>query len=320
MTYDELETKFAGFTKGEEQQTLIDAKHQLWLWAGVSKSRLPVFMVSEIPDGCSMHLQSTAGIDVTWFDNPQGGHALVFRCEDIRMSEVFKRLCYDFVEASRNCRDIAEGLNIIGDRFDDWRRLLQGKSSGKLTRQKQMGLFAELIFLESCLKTMQPSQAVNAWRGPNKGAQDFLFGQSWAEIKAISKSATSVEISSLAQLALENPGTLEVYALDKAENVEEPKDAVSLAKLVQRVRRQVGETGTPRQSLDEKLLLAGYHDKDESAYATPIVILDHRTYSVSGEFPRLTPITVPAEIVDAHYQIALHSLNAFLVENEEKLS
>lgn len=320
MTYDELEAKFAGFTKGEEQRTLVDEKHPLWLWVGVAKSRLPIFMVSEIPEGCSVRLQSTTGIDITWADNQQGRRVLIFRCEDIRMSGVFKRLCYDFVEASRSCRDIAEGLNIIGERFEDWRRLLQGKSSGKLTNQKQMGLFAELIFLESCLETMQSSQAVNAWRGPNKGAQDFLFGQAWAEVKAISKSANTVEISSLEQLALDDSGTLEVYTLDKAENVEEPKNPVSLAELVQRVRQQVGEVGTPRQSLDEKLLLAGYHDEDKSAYITPIVILDHRTYSVSGEFPRLTPATVPNEIVGAHYQIALHNLDAFLVNDKENLS
>lgn len=320
MTYDELEAKFAGFTKGEEQRTLIDKTHPLWLWAGVSKSRLPVFLISEIPEGCSIRLQSTAGIDVAWGSNQQGRRILVFRCEDIRMGGVFKRLCYDFVEASRSCLNIAEGLNIIGDRFEDWRRLFQGKYSGKLTRQKQMGLFAELIFLELCLKTMQPSQAINAWRGPNKGAQDFLFGQSWAEVKAISKSATTVEISSLAQLASENAGTLEVYTLDKAENVEDPKESVSLAGLVRRVRLQVGETGGPRQALDEKLLLAGYHDEDESAYATPIVILDYRTYSVSGGFPRLMPTTVPNGIVEAHYQIALHNLETFLINDKESMS
>lgn len=316
MTYAELEAKFARFGKGEEQRSLIDSEHPLWLWAGVSRIGLPVFMVSEIPDECPVHLRSTTGIDVALMDGPQGKRVLVFRCEDIRMGGVFKRLCYDFVEASRDCRDVAEGLNVIGERFEDWRRLLQGKSSDSLTRQKQRGLFAELIFLEACLLTMPPAQAVNAWRGPNKGAQDFLFGPSWAEVKAISKGAASVEISSLAQLAPDHPGTLEVYTLEKAEDVEEPKDAVSLAGLVQRVRGRVGEVGEARQSLDEKLRLAGYQDEDEAAYAMPLVVVDHRAYSVGGDFPRLAPKSVPGGIVDAHYQLALRNLGAFQIPDE----
>lgn len=317
MTYEKLEAKFAGFEKGKEQWTVIDATHPLWLWAGIAKSGLPIFMVSEIPEANSLRFRSTICIDVDVEKSTRGGWSLVFRCEDIRMGGVFKRLCYDFVEATRLCRDVPEGLNILMERFEDWRRLLQGKTSGRLTRTKQMGLFAELLFLEDCLGTLSPSQAVNAWRGPNKGAQDFLFPQTWAEVKAISKNATTVEISSLAQLAAELPGTLEVYTLEKAENMEEYKEAISLAGLVQRVRERIDASGEARQSFEEKLLLAGYQDKDEVAYTAPIVATEWRTYVVNGSFPRLMPDAVPDGVVDAHYQLALRNLAA-LMDNDKR--
>lgn len=78
------------------------------------------------------------------------------------------------------------------------------------------GLFAEIVFLMELIdRQMSSGAAVEAWLGPERSHQDFMFGNTAVEVKSLSGAErSSVRISSEDQLeSLNDALFLRVYRL-----------------------------------------------------------------------------------------------------------
>lgn len=307
MTYEAFETRLDELSVVANARTLIDPEHPLEFFFGLSYGGAPILVVANAPHGCTKAFQETAGISINEKDTRNGTRQLTFECESEKMGDIFRRLCYDFVESTRQASDIEAGISILAQRFEDWCKMLRGRASSRLRDQQQRGLFAELLFLRDCLTTRGSFQAtVSAWRGPNKGAQDFVFEDDWAEIKSISRTAKDVEISSLQQLALPMPGTLEIYIIVDGEP--EDADAMTLPDMIKGLRDMLRTDEKAFAAFNEKLGLAGYFDSDAEAYSVARKLQEHVTFKVDDTFPRLTVEGVPLGIIEASYKLSLSVL------------
>ena len=121
-----------------------------------------------------------------------------------------------------------------------WKTFLSGRSQ-LLSAEEVRGLFAELTFLLELIdRQASTTAAVEAWLGPEKSHQDFIFGNTAVEIKSLSGTERStVRISSEDQLETLNDALfLRMYRLS---SLPDAARAQSLNEIVAAV-----QTGSPR--------------------------------------------------------------------------
>lgn len=168
------------------------------------------------------------------------------------------------------------------------------------------GLFAEIVFLTELIdRQMSSSAAVEAWLGPERSHQDFIFGNTAVEVKSLSGAErSSVRISSEDQLeSLNDVLFLRVYRLS---SLADAAGARSLNEIVTAVQARLGEADAV-EAFDRKLVAHGYAplpDYDEPRF----VVSDVRSYRVGDGFPRLMRSQLPTGIANVAYDIRLETI------------
>jgi hypothetical protein len=225
---------------------------------------------------------------------------------------VFAILCCDVIEHSRSAGNEKEALALVFSRYKQWSKLLESQRSGLLDENRRKGLLGELLFLEQQIHDAKSVfAAVQGWSGPDGADQDFMYQDSWYEIKSAGASATIVTISSLQQLDCENAGELVIQRIDKI--APERTGAISLNGVVSRINERLVNDVEALDLFRAKLSSYGYLDLQEYAEQKYLCSATQR-YRVDSSFPRLTAKTVPAEIVSLHYELNLPSLVEWLME------
>lgn len=246
---------------------------------------------------------------------PDGQPILVLRLLDPALRDVFHRLCTDIVGATLRCTSEAEAVDAAVARTWRWHHLLRGGGGGRLRAEEQKGLLGELLVLEQYLiPTLGPAAAIASWRGPLGASKDFVHHAVGVESKARGAAeAASVPISSELQLADEGLSHLFLHlcALDPATPGDE--GAFTLPDVVERVRVALATAGSAVLGRFEALLAAaGFlpeHDYSDAAWTGG----ERSVYRVAGDFPRLTPASVPAGVSAVRYLLALTGAGAHVV-------
>jgi hypothetical protein len=240
-----------------------------------------------------------------------GRWALVFRLVKPELARVFSHLCEDLVESSRNLPDPAKAVPFVMARFARWQRLLEKGRSGLLDLHELRGLLGELLFLEQRMIPMYGIEpAVNGWMGPLGADQDFALPDCHYEVKTIRDGAGTVRISSAEQLDLDAPELkLSVVILD---DMAGPggTDIFTPLDLVGRIRSRIESMPSSIQSFEEKLLAAGYLDREEYA-AFRFSLRAVRQYRVEGNFPRIVRSDLSSGIGAVGYEIILATCQEF---------
>lgn len=312
MTYQEFCTQFERIPQSADTFRRVDPEHQLDIFVGYNSSSFPTLLVlgTDCVDAKLLHETNSIKIqNVTFSDNRK---ALAFSYTQMPCNSIFLRLCFDMLEASRNAQGNQMYLKLV-QRYIAWYNMFTGKKSDLLTKEQQKGLCGELLFLERKIAELSPVEALTAWQGPHRADQDFVFSDSWAEIKSIKLSAASVTISSLEQLQLESPGTLVVYKME--DTTPEDQERFSLHMLVERITETIAESADAILLFNEKLYFAGYDSEEKAYQQTFFALREQFIYAVKDNFPRLTQNNTPAEIVKAEYQIDLAAINEYRSEN-----
>lgn len=188
-------------------------------------------------------------------------------------------------------------------RYKNWQKFLQYMKGDVMSFQRQKGLLGELLYLKEILISMDKEAAVEAWVGPEGSDQDFVFSDTWTEVKSVALSAESVSISSLQQLDQEKDGILEVYFLEKTTP---GQNRVALPEVVAQVRRLLRYQERLLDHFDMKLFKYGYREKDELEYKKNYFrLVENRDYVVSSDFPKLTRKKVDIGIESCCYSISL---------------
>ena len=223
--------------------------------------------------------------------------------------DLFFGLCTTLASSVHQTSDSATAVAVTLQHLHRWKTFLAGTKVSLLSIEKIRGLFAELIFLRTLYQEhLTQDTALNSWYGPDGGHQDFKFGNSAIEIKALSgHERNTVKINSEDQLEVTSENLyLKIYRLSEMPNL---PDAKSINQLVQLM---VGEltSSVSVELLYTKLAAYGYVEMLE--YEKPkLVVTGKNVYSVTGDFPKLVRSEINDGLARVNYEIKLESITDF---------
>jgi len=220
--------------------------------------------------------------------------------------DVYLRLCWDMIDVSRTA-DSPQKAFI--SRYLMWQKLLQYMKTDVMSFQRQKGLLGELLYLQSLLVNGEYEQSLRSWTGPEGYDQDFVFEDTWSEIKTVAMASEVVSISSLQQLDREEPGELVVYFLESTATA---TGGISLPQKVEEIRNLFRREIALLDRFNMKLFMYGYRDKDATEYfKNAFRLVEIREYHVKFDFPRLTRRNTATVITTCSYSLSLAGLEAF---------
>jgi len=247
-------------------------------------------------------------------DESTGAQRLVLTLEQQVDRDLFEGLCRTLVSALTRASDSASSLAVALAHLRRWKAFLAGRGGQHLSADEVRGLFAELTFLLELLERFpSTTDAVEAWLGPERSHQDFIFGNTAAEIKSLSGAERStIRISSEDQLeSLNDALFLRIYRLSA---LPEASQAESLNRIVERVQARLSDA-VAVEEFDRKLVLHRYAPLPE--YDEPrFVVSQTRTLRVADAFPRLVRSMLPAGVTKVSYEIELEHVAPFECEGE----
>lgn len=248
---------------------------------------------------------SVHGIDVDLRGGEPGTQRLVLTLDKQVDRDLFEGLCRTLASALERATDSASSLAVAMAHIRRWKTFMSGRSQ-HLSAEEVRGLFAELTFLLE-LSEQQPSSAaaVEAWLGPEKSHQDFIFGNTAVEIKSLSGTERStIRISSEDQLeSLNDELFLRIYRLS---SLPDAPGARSLNEIVTEVQTLLPEAEAV-EAFDRKLVAHRYAPLPDYDQPRFVVSETHSFYVVEG-FPRLVRSHLPTGIDRVSYDIRLETL------------
>jgi hypothetical protein len=257
------------------------------------------------------------GIDVDLRGGELGQQRLVLTLEKQVDRDLFEGLCRTLASALERAADSASSLAVALAHIRRWKTFLSGRSQ-HLSAEEVRGLFAELTFLLELIER-QPSSsvAVEAWLGPERSHQDFIFGNTAVEIKSLSGTERStVRISSEDQLeSLNDALFLRIYRLS---SLSDATGSQSLNEIVTAVQNRLGEAEAV-EAFDRKLVAHSYAPLPD--YDVPrFVVSDVLSYRVGDGFPRLMRSLLPKGIDRVAYEICLEAIAPYICDNRDVIA
>jgi Putative PD-(D/E)XK family member, (DUF4420) len=248
------------------------------------------------------------GIHVDLRCGAPGQQRLVLNLEKQVDRDLFEGLCRTLAIALGRATDSASSLAIALAHICRWKTFLSGRSQ-LLSAEEVRGLFAELTFLLELMEQLPSTAlAVEAWLGPDRSHQDFVFGNTAIEIKSLSGAERStVRISSEDQLeSLNDALFLRIYRLS---SLPDATGARSLNEIVAAVQTRLGQAEAV-EAFDRKLVAHSYAPLPD--YDGPrFVVSEVHSYRVCDEFPRLNRSRLPTGIAKVTYDIRLESIASY---------
>lgn len=248
------------------------------------------------------------GIDIDLRAGDQGQQRLILALERQIDRDLFEGLCRTLASSLEHAADSASSLAVSLTHVRRWKTFLAGRSQ-HLSAEEVRGLFAEITFLlELVDRKMSSNAAVEAWLGPERSHQDFIFGNTAIEIKSLSgKEKNTVRISSEDQLeSLNDTLFLRIYRLS---NLTDATGARSLNEIVTTAHARLDEADAIEE-LDRKLAAHGYAplpDYDQPRF----VVSEVHSYRIGDRFPRLMRSQLPEGIASVAYDIRLEAIALF---------
>lgn len=301
---------------GEYLLRLLDPEATFNIFAGVDscKSILIAIEINNRPPNIDL---DTLALDYFRNQRKNGSWLMALRLNNHELIPVFGWLCQDLIDASVTMPSQTALMNLFIDRLNLWKKLFQNSTKGLLQKHEIKGLVAELIAVESLLKSSEyPAMTIiMGWLGPQKADQDFIFKDLAVEIKAIDPSSTKVSISSIEQLDFILPIELWIYVLRES-NIDEEK-SINLLNQVLKIENILNPDPKALDIFKTKLLQAGYVE-NEFYESICFKVIDEMRYSVSEDFPKLKRELVPSGILEATYTLSLSAISNFRKKNGYK--
>jgi hypothetical protein len=246
------------------------------------------------------------GIGIDLRSEGSGHQRLVLALESEVDRDLFEGLCRTLLTALGHASDSASSFAVTLAHLRRWKAFLSGRGAQLLSPEEVQGLFAELIFFLELLDDGRDGAAVvEAWLGPERSHQDFIFGNTAVEVKSLSGTERStVRISSEDQLESLNDNLfLRIYRLSA---IAEAPGARSLNALVQTIEARL-TAAEALEAFDRSLVTHRYAplpDYDEPEF----VVSEVSTYRVEDDFPRLMRSQLPQGIAKVTYDIRLEAI------------
>jgi hypothetical protein len=232
--------------------------------------------------------------------------------------EIFGVMAEDIAQCFVGASTEDGAVAAMRSRLDRWERFMSIVGPNGLSREEQVGLFGELIFLLTLLEAGIPGdKAVSWWHGPDPRNQDFQHGNRSVEVKATTTNSSSI-LRIANELQLDNSDCETIYLfhlwIKDVENA-----GLSLPALIDRLRARVAGSAQPQ--FDDHLIDAGYHDIHRDLYKDIGYIERERSYYiVEAEFPRVTAKDLRDGVSKVRYQIDLAGFQDFRRSESQVIS
>lgn len=224
--------------------------------------------------------------------------------------------------------EIANGLvvssttpaKLVGLVLAKWRRFWGELPRQILSREEQLGLFAELWFLSTWLAThIGVDEAVVRWRGPFGARHDFEWASRSIEVKATTSVRGRIHrINGLDQLAPPENGVLMLFSLRLRE---EAGASNTLPSLIAMCRLQLETEPASLDRFETALAQANYSPAYDEEYAKlKLRVVDEGLFRVEQDFPRITHTSFEAGVPDGvervEYEINLGGCSHLLIASD----
>src|SRR5262249_28767750 len=147
-----------------------------------------------------------------------------------------------------------------------------------------------------------PSTALEAWRGPLDGIQDFAFGAGAIEVKATAAPVGVVAAIGLLE-QLDDFLIKPIFVAAVSLSFHAPGE--TLPQRIARLREVFLADASDTLTFGNLLLHAGFSDPMAPQYTRRFSQASLRILRVSQQFPRITRGSVPIEIRTARYEVDL---------------
>ncbi len=311
--------------KAEERNNLVRmvCSHLLFrVYIGVAGIPSKRYVIFEIPE--TEKKQFKAFIEPKGFSlvldeavvRHKGYVSCVIQVSLSENNDVFSIVIQDIIDEISACRDSDLYVARLRRRIEKWREFFRNSEQRRLSDEKAIGLFGELMFMKQALEA-GIVYIPDLWNGPLRASQDYQSAFVAVEIKTVSSSAFGkVHISS--EMQLDGTGYNQLFL--NAYRVERNDvSGVKLPDLVEAVAEAMAEE--KRNRYYAKLLCLGYDpQKAHEQYDKGYTLRESRTYLVEEGFPRVTPLTLPRGISDVEYELNLQECKPFVTVFENALN
>lgn len=271
------------------------------------------------PDEVELHDDQSRGVSVTTRELVVHEHGSG-RYLDICCNDASGYNALDLIGS-----EIAGGLDVSGTTparivelvLAKWRRFWGELPRQMLSREEQLGLFAELWFLSIWMASLiGTSEAVIRWRGPFSARHDFEWPGRSIEVKATTSVRGRIHrINGLDQLTPPVNGDLLLFSLRLRE---EAGASNTLPGLITVCRAQMELEPDTLDRFEAALAQANYSPAYEEEYAKlKLRVVDEGLFRVEQDFPRITAASfesgVPSGVERVEYEVNLGGCNHLLI-------
>ncbi|MDY5931239.1 MAG: PD-(D/E)XK motif protein [Candidatus Ornithospirochaeta sp.] len=309
--YLEMMRKYTGFN--ESYWTKIDTSNHCPIYIAITSSRKPAFLF-DVPESCKnviSGLVDTAGYKRYVDKNPKNGYIRSgIEAVNEDSFEVFFIVVSDLIAIASEEKD--SYFMAIIERLSKWSDFFRNAKTGILDRDKQIGLFGELCFIQEEIRNGY-SHIVKDWRGPLRDVKDFIIGDTAVEIKTSIINATNrIHISDENQL--DDSGFSQLF-LNVRILMQNQMDGMTLPELIDSIKDEVEDNQSLIDEIDEKLMHSGYREEFRDQYINRYEQTDYYWFVVHDtddiQFPRIIPSDLASGVRFVNYQIELSSLHPF---------
>ena len=202
-----------------------------------------------------------------------------------------------------------------------WRRFWGQNPKQLLSREEQLGLFAEIWFLVEWLIPKLGESVVMVWQGPWKSRHDFEWKDKSVEIKATTNSRGHIhKINGINQL--ENPENGPLYLFSMLLH-EEVGAKYNLTGLIDRCNNILATNDEYLSRFEVALVNCGYFPIFQEEYAKlNIRVLEELLFLVNSDFPKIInssfPVGLPSGVEHLEYEINLNNYQHLIIAKSAK--
>jgi hypothetical protein len=222
--------------------------------------------------------------------------------------------------------EIADGLadekrqpaELVKRVLTKWRRFWGQLPQQLLSKDEQIGLFAELWFLSVWLLPKFGSNILPTWRGPWGSRHDFEWSDKAVEVKATTSTRGRIhKIHGITQLEEPAAGPLFLFSSCLRE---ETSAINSLPGMIEICRKQITDSDDALTRFESALVKVGYSPLFQDDYEKlKLQVVESALFHVKGDFPKITttsfPLRMPPGIERIEYEINLNTFDHLIVSN-----
>lgn len=290
--------------------TRVRPSHNLDIYQGIDALGRNALLL--ITSSSPIPVKSSKSIEVSSGQRTDGKFSLIFSLRDDGYKDMFDCFCKDIINSSY-IQAVADknAYAFFVNRYNNWAALFEKAPNDILSSSAIKGLIGEILVLKNILiPRLGETLALEAWMGPLLSPKDFIFENSWIEVKTISSSTDCIRISSIEQLDSVNNGQIVIVRLDSSNFADQT--SLSINDLYNDMVNQLQDP-IARSLLDEKLIAMGYCF-NRLYENIRFSLKKMELYEVKADFPAIKRVNISPAITHAEYDISIPSIEDFKIE------